>query len=371
MAGTSAELATQYATALLSSHHPSHLRDGIDHEMAFSALVPVAAAYPNSDSVLRSELAALWRRDIPLFRFQADQIDALDCQGNVIKDVFAKSGFDDLIDRIDGLEESGAKRDCDSIRLAFSAVKSAGHPHPDAKPSVAAPRDQNAVVEAAAGIADTLMRRVHFVEGAPFWVSAKTISDNSAATYVTAYDLYSGSAGIGIFFAEMFKKTGDCRHEHMARACQKTIQQALGSGANGIGAFSGDAGLLFADLCIGRVIDGSLAPHLVKKYLSRIGNYLDNDTHYDVIGGSAGVLLVAREFCEVPEVAGLALAIVKSSAERLSDGSYLLVTGARIADRDGNLIDSPIRPDVELAGAVRALEIADWFRREGCEALPA
>jgi C-terminal processing protease CtpA/Prc len=52
----------------------------------------------------------------------------------------------------------------------------------------------------------------------------------------------------------------------------------------------------------------------------------------------------------------------------LSDGSQLLITGTRVADRDGNLINSAIRPDVESAGPVRVSAVADWFRSEGCEA---
>lgn len=281
----------QYSTALAASHHPVHMRDGIDHEMAFSALYPAQLAYRAFGEVIRSEIDALWRRDIPLFRASATSRDVVDCSGRQIQGVFARSGFDDLYLNLANRSVADIERDARTIRASFAVTRTPVLPHPQPgrpEKTSGAP----SLLDAAHEIGERILQDVQYVDGLPFWAAAEPLDGVTGTVTSTGYGLYSGMAGIGVFASEVYRQTADRRFLELTRACRKGGRVALDNGAYGLGAFGGASGILYAEICMAICLGETPAPALAADF-DRLVRRAGSDGIYDIIGGVAGAGLVA------------------------------------------------------------------------------
>ncbi len=154
-------------------------------------------------------------------------------------------------------------------------------------------------LDVARAIGDRLLRNAIWHEGRCTWLGPRQTSPNARAfdrhaTYgVIGPDLYSGTAGIGLFLARLFVETGDSAYRSTARGAllqaAHTADQLAQQGR--IGFYTGWPGVAVACARAGRLIgDLELAERLPRQHVNRFGGDLRTSV-LDLLSGAAGAMV--------------------------------------------------------------------------------
>jgi len=178
----------------------------------------------------------------------------------------------------------------------FSSASLVCDPFPlvDCAPDASSSEVTERALREALKIADYLCETVHYVKSVPFSVGNSVTVNGVVSTTLLPPTLYDGVPGIGLFIAYCYKVTG---HEHFldyARRAHKLVRNLARSRdyLASCGAFSGYTGLIYVDLHLSKLL-GSMPIIRDPTVKSRIQALLDQaDLTFDVISGSAGVLIV-------------------------------------------------------------------------------
>ncbi|RCW20648.1 type 2 lantibiotic biosynthesis protein LanM [Ciceribacter lividus] len=321
----------QYALALRDSYHPTHMRDGIDHEMAFASLADGVEEAPHLRMLIASEKRDLWSGDIPYFWCQGSDRSLRDSSGYVVcADFFAETAAELLTAAVKRMGPADLARQEDIIRTAIKARSMVGGPRqPDALIGRLQHRaDVEKLMDAAVTIGDHLVRRAIPVDGCVHWVGLAQRGERHYAAAILDDSLYDGTAGIAVFLAQLAQITGSRRHRLAAQQALHTARHAhYGSGRKArIGAFDGWAGSLYAELrfaaCLGEWPDGRL-----RRLLSLIRRAAAFDTGLDIISGAAGAAIVALRLIGT-ELEDEAIATAQACALRLAETAVRTEHGA-------------------------------------------
>ena len=161
------------------------------------------------------------------------------------------------------------------------------------------------------------------------WPAIPGAADGAGDTAI-ASDLYSGSAGVVLFFLELSRTTGDAAHLALARSGADALLASL-DGETDPGLYTGLAGIGFVLIEAARHTgdtryrDGSrrIVARLRERAVDRGTGVEWNDTT-DIISGSAGIglfLLDAAEALELPEAGALAASAGRRLLERGRPGA--------------------------------------------------
>lgn len=308
-----------YGQAFRSSLHPAHLRDGFDHELAFAEMAHWGPGGHLRQDILQAEIADLWRCDIPIFTTRGDSRDAWTSSGELIPEVFHESGWDALCRRVDQLRECAVDRSARAALCAFESVEAESRPHPSRPVERDWSLGQTSWLEQARLIGERLTSDLIDVDSHPFWVTPQTVSRTAYSASLTGFDLYQGSAGIGLFFNELAKATGNQRFMSVAQRCRGSNRLFAESDKVRPGAFDGLAGALYAELRFAGEdpFDESWAGAI----LERLIEFLPTDEKLDVIGGASGILLVARHLTAGVATKSPATALMEACAEHLAQSA--------------------------------------------------
>jgi type 2 lantibiotic biosynthesis protein LanM len=154
-------------------------------------------------------------------------------------------------------------------------------------------------------------------------------------------DLYSGTAGVALFLAELAVATGDKRYEILARqalACTWAQMDSLSQTNLGVGFFDGLAGISYAAWRGGSLFQDEKLNSRAIAGLTQIRDTLtkpDVDLGIDVISGLSGVVLCLREMADASqEVISDCLESMGSLIARGAEDAVL--RDRRSADSDGH-----------------------------------
>jgi len=135
-----------------------------------------------------------------------------------------------------------------------------------------------------------------------------------------AADLYSGSAGVALFFVELGVATGESHYFELAQRVIPFLRMGL---SEDMGLYSGNAGIGFVASVIGSRTDSAQARDLAAESRERIFAWLKGDgpravgSSFDVIGGLAGIGMSALSAEKgVPD-----LEVAKACGDALIDGA--------------------------------------------------
>ena len=148
-------------------------------------------------------------------------------------------------------------------------------------------------------IADRLVRDAVWHDGRCTWLGPRQSMmiarafDRHQATYgVIGPDLYSGTAGIALFLAQIFVDTGDEAYRMAARGAvqqaMRTVEQLAGQGR--IGFYTGWPGVAVASARVGRLTgDLDLSTDLSRQLVAHLFDYLQT-SEVDLLSGTAGAV---------------------------------------------------------------------------------
>ncbi|MEP7007372.1 MAG: type 2 lanthipeptide synthetase LanM family protein [Sphingomonas bacterium] len=307
----------QYGQIQRNALHPHACASLERHDAALAVLAHGVAWKSGSlEPLLAADVRAIRDGDIPLFRSVADSCSLWTSDGAELPDMFQESGYASATRRIERLGPADIDRQVHAVHLSFgiSAGREATQGrHQRVREERVAPANERLAVAIAIG--DRLLAQAFFVDGHMFWLGRSLIGTRFSAAMVDQ-DLYGGAPGIGVFLAELARKTGSARFRRAARQCLRTTRDAAQAYRGRLGAFDGLAGQVFAELAMSRALGQRAIPTTVR-HLEQLRRLVPGDRVFDVIGGSAGVLLVALAAVQWPEFESSARALADESAAHL------------------------------------------------------
>ncbi|MEZ5378114.1 MAG: type 2 lanthipeptide synthetase LanM [Acidimicrobiales bacterium] len=245
------------------------------------------------EAIDASETAALARLDIPLHRAQG--LDLLLDGGDVVPSALVRAGSDRRRERIDWLCGPRLAAQRQLVRLAIEQHEG-NLDLPPQQPLVEGSRREAAdLIEAARAHAEVLVAQHIGTEIEPMWLEVDQIGHRRMNGLFHAADLYSGRAGIGVFFATLAVATGEAIWADWAQRCvYGSFDRLLAPWWE-----SGRAGVAYAKLVVGDLLgDDELITDAEALLLEVLGERPTDDARMDLVGGWSGVLNSVLAFVE-------------------------------------------------------------------------
>ena len=307
-----------YGDLIDSALRPAALRDGAHHWRALrrSLAAPPAAESGQlavaDRSVLRAELDALEHLDIPRFTAYADRPEVAGPPRLAGQATGTEPGLDRVRARLAVLGEDDLRRQVSFIRGAFHCRAATGtgtdpdllrvRSRPGPRQPVETPSEGSTLIaqETAVRMATGIASRIHDLairgaDGSVTWIVPAFEHGGGYRLRPMGLDLYSGTAGVGMFLAALRRVTGEEAHAALAQAAiQGMTQLADRRHAAGF-PLGGLHGLGSAIYTLVNLADLLGSPDLldtaraIARTLDR--DAVDRDTAYDLTHGSAGAVL--------------------------------------------------------------------------------
>jgi len=277
-------------------------------------------------AILKADLEAMRRGDIPFFTALADSKSVWTADGREIPGVFEESGWQLTVDRIRTLSPATLARELRSIRFTFSVSEGkVGRAVKRRAPQARTVASSDLRLKTAVEIGDHLLERALVSRGDIHWLSRAPMSGRFTPVF-TASDLYGGSAGIGLYYAQLARATGAPRFKRSAELCLANLRRVQNPRNVRVGAFDGLSGLIYADALISRSLEID-ADRDFERLFNLLAEAVSGDRIFDVIGGAAGALLVATSLRTLPQIGGSADALAHAAARHLLGNAVETASG--------------------------------------------
>ncbi|QLH25633.1 type 2 lanthipeptide synthetase LanM family protein [Streptomyces sp. Rer75] len=385
-----------YAKVLTESMHPDFLRDALERERSTARLCAGRHAGPAGEAVVRAEMDAVLRGDIPLFEALPGSRKLLLDDGRWVPGFFGEPALSAVRRRIEAMSDEDRAFQERIIAGSFADgvdVSLLETPPARRRRTRVRHADPGELVAAATDIGDRVRRLAIVRDGRIGWIAPQPVAHGVWDLAPLGEDLYAGLSGIGLFLARLGRISGQQRFASLAldvadEVVRRVRARAAAPGATGratagngtdhddIGAFGSWMGPLYFLAHLDRLHGGT--PHLAavrEPVLSAAERALGGTKAFDVVGGSAGCALVLLALDDAGlDVDGRAAALARRTARHLVTGAVPGGTGRSLA-WPHHRIDSA-RPLTGFAhgtaGIVTALaRLASVAPGEGCAAAVA
>lgn len=287
-----------YGRLLQESLHPTVLRNALDRDRLFDRLW---AQVPRNSCLARlipAEVADLREYNIPFFSTQPASRALLTSQGDIIADFFNESGLAIVEQRIRKLDEYGLARQLWLIGASF-ATKVIGEGQIAWKHTQLLPArgqvSEERLLQAACAIGDRLVDLAVCDDDEVSWLTLQLVRERIWTPSITGLDLYSGSAGIGLFLAYLGAITHESKYVVLTRKIMGAIHQYVArisdnaaSRANNPGAFNGWGGLLYLSAQLAALWKDTTLLTRAEEMAGQLAASIETDTQFDVMAGVAG-----------------------------------------------------------------------------------
>lgn len=191
-------------------------------ELIFAMLASRSMSLPLAGALLKSELAALFRGDVPKFTARADSTSLEDDQGTSIPDVLVKDAATIVSRRLTLLNGENAEFQKEVIRLSMATLRRAGEPGTESALGEPVPEFALApeeMLEEVSGIASALCDSAIGTRQKLDWIGISQDEYGGGKVSAVGGELYSGVSGIGLFLRYAGKQLQNDRFLDAARSC--------------------------------------------------------------------------------------------------------------------------------------------------------
>jgi type 2 lantibiotic biosynthesis protein LanM len=245
-----------YANLLDASFHPDALRSGVERDRLLNRLWVGFEQIPVFWQVVPRERIDLDKGDIPIFVTKPGSRHVWTSAGTLLPDLLDCTGLQLAKARIQEMNETDLARQASVIRGSMASVECADILEPTrspiSEPRVSTPVSEQQLVETALKIASTIEKTAYADGEFVTWMSLSFLKPGTWTVLPAFSDLYHGLAGIAFFFAYLAEVTQRERYRelterilHTALAHSRAARGKVGERGLGIGAFTGDAGLIY------------------------------------------------------------------------------------------------------------------------------
>ncbi len=340
-----------YGKVATESMHPDFLRDALDRERSTARLCAGRYAGPAGEVVVRAEMDAVLRGDIPLFETLPGSRKLILDDGRCVPDFFREPALSAVCRRIEAMGPEDQALQERIIAGSFLSRVDAG---PLEEPAAADIRrslrsrtaDAGELVDAATAIGDRVRRLAIARDGRVGWIAPKAVAYGVWDLAALDEDLYSGLSGIGLYLARLGRLSGhqrftalasDIADEVVRRVHARAAAPARSSAGGGIqadiGAFGNWMGPLYFLVHLDRLLGDTAHVAAVREpVLSAVERGLGITKAFDVVAGSAGCALALLTLIEAGHDSdGRAADLVRRAAWHLVTGTVPGGTGRSLA----------------------------------------
>ncbi|MFJ7889839.1 type 2 lanthipeptide synthetase LanM family protein [Lysinibacillus xylanilyticus] len=298
---------TMYYSNLLDlSYHPVFMTNQIDREMFFTKLFTDDL----DGKVLKEEYNDLINQEVPYFYYYLHKKSLYSSSVNInneINSYFDNSPLDFWINKVNSLSDQ-------DMKFQISLIKGSLIKEEIKRPSKDQEVDQefinqlnnfsidninNKLIGKSTEIGEYLYSTSDKYKDTYSWICSTVIEHvESKKWHVAAMDdcLYDGLSGMSFYYLWLGKVTGNQRYHNIASSILEDIYQRNRIEVNrSLGAFDGIYSVIYLLINFYKVTGDEI---YIKRALNLCENYQDKiktDKVYDIISGSAGILLVLVE----------------------------------------------------------------------------
>jgi type 2 lantibiotic biosynthesis protein LanM len=289
-----------YTLLWYESFHPDVLRDALDRDRLFDRLWADVAQRPHLARVITAERRDLWRGDVPFFSTSPSSRAIRTSEGEAVVDFLETPSMDMVRQRVEQLgEEDLASQtwivEASLATLLMDREDRIARPVRLANP----PRsvDPGRLLSLAAGIGQRLDQLALQNSAGAHWLGVGPLDESTWGVHPSGTDLYAGTPGITLFLAYLGAVTGERSPTALAHRAVTSLRAQLGSGEEEgdsrptIGAFEGLASVVHLLTHLGVLWDEPDLLRDAEHLVARLPALVGQDTHLDVVYGSAGCLL--------------------------------------------------------------------------------
>jgi type 2 lantibiotic biosynthesis protein LanM len=306
---------------------------------------------PCADGILAAEIAAFENLDIPLFEvpFQNVGRTPKKCSlDGVISKTSGESRYRYVIKRLANMsaEDLLFQRRLTTETLAIDdalQVRDAAGDHRRARPEEGRSAPTTGSLEQMIEAIDRTLRQtaISGADGSVSWIAPQSVDEGGYYSHApVGSGLWGGSEGVALFYGALYRTTGEDRHRDFGLRCLGTMRSLV---AASIRRGRIMPGLLTHTYVIERgaelLMDRELGDSFDAAVRSVNPRFIARDTMFDVIGGSAGLimgLMASRNAARSKERQRL----MRAAGDHLLKKRVVSTTGARVWNT----------PEVPLAG---------------------
>ncbi|HEY5723519.1 MAG TPA: type 2 lanthipeptide synthetase LanM family protein [Allosphingosinicella sp.] len=336
-----------YAQQMWKLANPRFLREGVDWSIEADHMARMYVAAGRNGTapwgMLRAEHEAMIRLDIPFFRVQADGLDVVDGAGAVRAPGYFSTGCLARLGRkLDRLDDEDLALQERYIEYAFHARAARSyHDDPDAVAALTefekqptghlAPIGDEECIAVAGEIAAELSREaVRAADGSAAWIALEYLKEADAFQFKPiSFNLYSGAIGLAVFLAALAKTGGKAEHADLSAAAAAPILRAIDEELDSllrygtVGGGNGLGSIIYGLASIADFLPGHPIAARAESAALRCAGHVDEpllrrDGKFDLIFGSAGLLLGLAKLHALHGDAALADPIVRTADYMLS-----------------------------------------------------
>ncbi len=268
--------------------------------------------------IVEEEKRSILQGDIPCFHAFPLSKDLYSNNVLIAKDCLEDYPIQHSRSNLYKMNEMGRKIQETFIRQSFSVQSLSVHnPSNEEKIGTSLPSEEQ-ILQTAIKIAEELHERAFISKNDSLgWIGLEpNLSADEHRLTPLGESLFSGRTGISLFFAALANISKDKKWEHAALNSISALRESIQldrdlTGIMGIGGMTGVGGCIYGLLNIGKLLNKPELIEEAKKVIDSIlPVHIDADEQYDVIFGSAGLILSLLSFHKQvpsPDVLNLAM----------------------------------------------------------------
>ncbi len=304
-----------YAGLISRATHPDFTTRSVHRELIVADIARRSDALPAATVLLASELAALFRGDVPKFTSTPRSTSLFDADGRVVTSFLGESSQAAIERRIRRLSDTDRALQTGIVRVAMATLLRTGEAGTGPAPSIAIPAEpaeRAEIVDAVCTIARDLCTDAIVRDERIDWIGLMQGDDERSRISEIGLALYGGITGVGLFLATVGALFDDAHAHTAAERCAVRALDALRR-RQGIvgGGYVGRSSIAYGLLHIAMRLERDDIRDEVLALLPTLADGAPPDAFYDIVAGSAGwigVLLAAHALR--PDDALLAAAVV-------------------------------------------------------------
>ncbi|WP_088226639.1 type 2 lanthipeptide synthetase LanM family protein [Desulfosporosinus sp. FKB] len=295
-----------YSQLIKNSLKPPFMRNGKDWskelDRFFSAL---HVGLEPIHEILGYEYQAINKLDVPFISYWTDSKDLILGQNVRINNYFCKTSFDKLKDNIMSLNEEDIQKQIGAIKSSYNILNEMKNPAsnvPDVSHIVSCSKnnlEQSFFVHEAEKIAKEILENRIESYGSVNWSQLIVSNTHTYMIKMMGSGLYSGNAGIAIFFSALSKIVSKTDYHGLARKTLKPIRDYLCGRSVlslpkriNLGMASGLGGVIYSTVLAGKFLEDDTFNKEAVNIIPKISNeIIEQDNILDIIGGSSGMIL--------------------------------------------------------------------------------
>lgn len=293
-----------YDMRLAESFHPDLQRDALDRLRFFDNLW-LHSVDTHLEKLVHSEIKDFIRGDIPYFTTKPGVLDVFDSEGNRIPKLFANSGLQNTAKILEGFSENDLAYQVWIIRSSLATLFMGN------ENNLSTLKGENprlnveilSYMDGAKAIGDRLLELAVLGEEDIAWLGINLIDEKAWHLQAIGPNFYDGVSGITLFLAYLGKLTGEGKYTQASvrglRTLQsgnkdalKALEQAAPIADWPLGVFSNPlTSAIYVQVHLAELWDQPELLEEIEKFVDPLVRLVGNDDLYDVISGSAGLLL--------------------------------------------------------------------------------